>query len=379
MASPGAALALAAAAKDPRVRRGAGALVVLVLIAPMGMAVLMLTLLAGAGGASLAPRASSVACAPGQGGRVGAGETFADVDLDAAQVGVAREVLAAVRAFEPTAQNPYAGVVALATALQESSLRNLDYGDRDSLGVFQQRPSQGWGTADQVRDIAYATTMFLERLVDVGGWEDLSLTDAAQAVQRSGFPEAYAKWEPAATQLVEELWPAAGAEPMSAPVSDEETSGQAVVANAGCSGIPVGLAVGVPENCTATGGSAEQGLVPNALAVMRCTLTVFGPHRVSGVGGRPNASDHPNGRAVDVMIDDYDTAAGNAHGWVIAHWIQANAAHFGVTYVIFDDQVWSAGRADEGWRAYCHPNHQSTCGGGDTLRHLDHVHVSVAE
>lgn len=378
MASPGAALALAAAAKDPRVRRGAAAVVALMLIAPMGMAVLMLTLLAGAGGASLAPRASSVACAPGEVGPVGAGETFADVELDAEQVGVARDVLAAVRAFEPTAQNPYAGVVALATALQESSLRNLDYGDRDSLGVFQQRPSQGWGTANQVRDIAYGTTTFLERLVEVDGWEELPLTDAAQAVQRSGHPEAYAKWKPAATQLVEELWPAAGPQPMAAPVSDEETSGQSVVANAGCSGIPSGPAARVPENCTATGGSAEQGLVPNALAVMRCTLTVFGPHRVGGVGGRPNASDHPNGRAVDVMIDDYDTDAGNAHGWEIAHWIQANAAHFGVTYVIFDDQIWSAARADEGWRGYCHPNYQTSCGGGDTLRHLDHVHVSVS-
>ncbi|MGW6840268.1 C40 family peptidase [Streptomyces sp. NPDC054958] len=92
-------------------------------------------------------------------------------------------------------------IVALATALQESGLRNLDYGDRDSLGLFQQRPSQGWGTPEQVRDPVYASTKFYEGLLEVSGWESMTVTQAAQAVQASGFPDAYAKWEPLATAL----------------------------------------------------------------------------------------------------------------------------------------------------------------------------------
>ena len=92
-------------------------------------------------------------------------------------------------------------VIALATAQQESRLRNLDYGDRDSLGLFQQRPSQGWGTEGQVQDPAYAAGKFYDHLVQVPGWDTGRLTDVAQAVQRSGFPEAYQQWEPMATEL----------------------------------------------------------------------------------------------------------------------------------------------------------------------------------
>ncbi|WP_456789533.1 hypothetical protein [Cellulomonas sp. P5_C5] len=85
--------------------------------------------------------------------------------------------------------------IALATALQESRLVNVDYGDRDSLGLFQQRPSQGWGTAEQVQDPVYATGRFYDGLVTIEGYENLPITEAAQAVQRSGFPDAYAQHE----------------------------------------------------------------------------------------------------------------------------------------------------------------------------------------
>lgn len=100
---------------------------------------------------------------------------------------------------------PRAWLVALATAMQESTLRNLNYGDRDSLGLFQQRPSQGWGSPAQVTDPVHSTTIFLQRLMAVPGWEMLPVTAAAQAVQRSGFPDAYAKWEGLASQLVAQL------------------------------------------------------------------------------------------------------------------------------------------------------------------------------
>ena len=100
-------------------------------------------------------------------------------------------------------------VIALMTALQESTLTNLDYGDRDSLGLFQQRPSQGWGTAQQVQDPTLASQAFYGAakhtsntgLLQIPSWEKMSLTAAAQAVQRSGFPTAYAKWEPVARKI----------------------------------------------------------------------------------------------------------------------------------------------------------------------------------
>ncbi|MFF3556167.1 C40 family peptidase [Streptomyces tsukubensis] len=115
-------------------------------------------------------------------------------------------------------------VVALATALQESRLRNLNYGDLDSLGLFQQRPSQGWGTPEQVRDPVYASTKFYEGLLKVAGWESMTITQAAQAVQLSGFPDAYAQWEPLSRALqkaIVAILPEGG----SAPDGDSPASG----------------------------------------------------------------------------------------------------------------------------------------------------------
>ncbi|MEO3929189.1 hypothetical protein ABGB07_35840 [Micromonosporaceae bacterium B7E4] len=85
-------------------------------------------------------------------------------------------------------------VVALATAFQESRLRNLTGGDRDSVGLFQQRPSQGWGKPEQIRDPRYAATKFYNALKKVRGWEQMEVTVAAQRVQRSAYPRAYQQW-----------------------------------------------------------------------------------------------------------------------------------------------------------------------------------------
>jgi hypothetical protein len=104
-------------------------------------------------------------------------------------------------------------VIALATAQQESRLRNLDHGDRDSLGLFQQRPSQGWGTPAQVQDPVYSAGIFYDRLMQVPGWDAGRLTDVAQTVQRSGFPDAYQQWEPMATALTTFLVHGADAAP----------------------------------------------------------------------------------------------------------------------------------------------------------------------
>lgn len=102
-----------------------------------------------------------------------------------------------------------AWVIALATAMQESSLTNHGHlgakNDHDSLGLFQQRPSQGWGTPAQVQDPVYASRKFYEKLRQIPGWEKMRLTDAAQLVQRSAFPEAYQKHEGNAKALVDYL------------------------------------------------------------------------------------------------------------------------------------------------------------------------------
>lgn len=101
-------------------------------------------------------------------------------------------------------------LIALGTAMQESWLRNLDWGDRDSLGLFQQRPSTGWGTAEQIIDRERSTRVFYggasdpngtatRGLLDIPGWESLAYADAAQAVQISAYPDRYARWEQPAT------------------------------------------------------------------------------------------------------------------------------------------------------------------------------------
>lgn len=88
-----------------------------------------------------------------------------------------------------------AGTIGIATAIQESKLRNINYGDRDSLGLFQQRPSQGWGTEEQILNPEYSTNTFYDALVKVPDWENGVVTEVAQAVQRSAYPDAYADHE----------------------------------------------------------------------------------------------------------------------------------------------------------------------------------------
>jgi hypothetical protein len=89
----------------------------------------------------------------------------------------------------------HAVTVALAAALQESGLHNLDHGDLDSIGLFQQRPSQGWGTPAQIMSPRFSSAAFYQRLAQLPDWQTMSVTEAAQAVQHSAAPNAYAQWE----------------------------------------------------------------------------------------------------------------------------------------------------------------------------------------
>ena len=127
-----------------------------------------------------------------------AGTGGAAIPLDTDQAGIAATIAGiAVRHRLPQR----AITIALAAALQESQLQNLDYGDRDSVGVFQQRPSQGWGTTAEIEDPVYATTRFFAALVKVPGYTKMPVDQAAQDVQHSADGYAYEQWVGIATQL----------------------------------------------------------------------------------------------------------------------------------------------------------------------------------
>ena len=114
---------------------------------------------------------------------------------------------AIVDAAKRRGMSPYAAVIAVATSMQETTLRNLKTAvDHDSLGLFQQRPSMGWGSPSEVTNPVYASDAFLNALrqyqASHGAWATQPLWEAAQGVQNSGFPYAYAKWEDQAAHIV---------------------------------------------------------------------------------------------------------------------------------------------------------------------------------
>jgi cell wall-associated NlpC family hydrolase len=193
-------------------------------------------------------------------------------------IGVAREMGAPPRAW----------LIALATAMQESTLRNINYGDRDSLGLFQQRPSQGWGSPAEVTDPVYATRIFIERLLQVGDWEDLPVTVAAQTVQRSAFPDAYAKWEGLAAELVQQL----------ADVADPTGCGRTAVLPQGAAGAAITFAlgeVGKPYVWGATGPNTYDcsGLVLRAFQAAGINLPRVSRQQFYAGGHVPVAQAQP--------------------------------------------------------------------------------------
>jgi hypothetical protein len=241
---------------------------------------------------------------------------------------------------------------ALATAYQESDLHNLEGGDRDSLGLFQQRPSQGWGSPEEILDPAYAANAFYDALVKVDGYESMEITVAAQAVQRSGFPNAYADHEQDARALASAL---TGNSPraFSCRLSDGPDDGDADL--------------------------TDSGLTSRAEEVRLAVVDLFdeplGGFAPGGVStGHMEGSAHYDGRAVDVFVRPVN-ASNRIRGWAIAHYLVSQAERLEIRTVIFDDRIWSAGRrSDDGWRDYDPPE-----GSGDPaiLEHRDHVHVDV--
>jgi hypothetical protein len=129
------------------------------------------------------------------------------IDLSDEQVANAEAI---IKATKKAGMDERAAVIAIGTSLQESKLENLghlgDANDHDSLGLFQQRPTSGWGTPEQITDPEYSTMAYLKGLKQVDGWQDMPLTQAAQTVQVSAYPDAYAQWETQAADLVAQHW-----------------------------------------------------------------------------------------------------------------------------------------------------------------------------
>ena len=247
-----------------------------------------------------------------------------------------------------------AASIALATAYQESKLYNIDYGDRDSVGLFQQRPSQGWGTVAQLMDPVYATNAFFDALQDVDGYETMAITVAAQEVQRSAFPDAYA---------------------------DHEQDGRAL-ASALTGNSPRALWCDVPGDAgEASDEIDESGLVDRASVVRRDLEARFGPLSLGGFepggvsSGHMEGSAHYEGRAIDVFFRPIN-ADNRKRGWAMASYLVANADRLEIRTIIFDDRIWHAGsRSGDGWTDYRVPS--SSGGDQAILEHRDHVHVDV--
>ncbi len=127
--------------------------------------------------------------------------------VDSEQVRNARIIIETCRRRYSTWQvQQHAAIVATSAAIQESSLRNLAYGDRDSVGLFQQRPSHGWGTVEELTDPPTATQRFLDALDAIDHWQDKPIGEVDQMIQNSGHPEAYDDDISDARLIVYALW-----------------------------------------------------------------------------------------------------------------------------------------------------------------------------
>jgi len=236
-------------------------------------------------------------------------------------------------------------VVALATSMQESKLTNLDYGDRDSIGLFQQRPSQGWGSKEQLIVPIYATGKFYDALLKVVSWQSLPVAAAAQAVQRSGFPDAYASWQPRATALAAAL------------TGTTELRLTCRLAHAGVARAP--HATATRETMSGTDGGASTGsaaasasssavsvatTVSALTAALAADIDVRSPAVVSH--GTKSATITISGLTAGTAASAFNSAVkhhtGTVTAWALAH------APAGITSVIVGDQEWRPDR--DGWQ-----------------------------
>lgn len=217
-----------------------------------------------------------------------------DVPLSAGQAGIASTIagVASVRALPVRAVT-----IAYATALQESDLENLPYGDRDSVGVFQQRPSQGWGTRHELLNPIYATTQFFVALARVPGYEKLPVSRAAQDVQHSADGSAYGQY-----------------------------------ANVGAA-MASGFAGDRARSVWCWYGTGFSGKA-SLSAAGRDLAAAFGPQRVRHIGDP----------VVAVRVSS------GAAGWAVASWLVTHAAGYRIKTVRFGGYQWIAAHGQRGWR-----------------------------
>ncbi|MFE6050154.1 hypothetical protein ACFQ6N_05340 [Kitasatospora sp. NPDC056446] len=237
-----------------------------------------------------------------------------------------------------------ATAISLATAMQESKLRNLAGGDRDSIGLFQQRPSMGWGTPEQIADPVYATNKFLDGLVKVPGYTRLPLTDAAQAVQKSGYPQAYAKHETKATLLTSAL---SGREPgsFSCIVHDyaKPDPGDSASPTAGASATPAAT----PDRAQVLSDRVRREFGRTVTPATGYASTIKGAE--NAVSLTPDPATAALTSSADAGADG-GVSAERASGWEVAHWAVAQAQQLGIATVAYDGKIWRKAKSGDGWQ-----------------------------
>ncbi len=199
---------------------------------------------------------------------------------------------------------PRAATIALATAFQESGMANLDSGHSDSVGLFQQRPSQGWGTVKQIMDPYYSTARFYTALAKVPDYQNLSITDAAQRVQRSAYGDAYAKHEARSRILASAM------------------TGQ------------------TPAAFTCTAAHAKPTWTPGD--VMVNAASAFGEQITVAAGS--------SGVVITVPARQNTSAQRAQIRWAVAQWAVANVAQAPIARVRTNGQLWSRTKASDGWQ-----------------------------
>jgi hypothetical protein len=195
-----------------------------------------------------------------------------------------------------------AATIAIATAIQESKLRNITYGDRDSVGLFQQRPSQGWGLREQILNPVYATNAFYDALVKIEGYQSMPITEVAQKVQRSAFPTAYADHEPEARIFASAL------------------AGHSEAA--------------LTCHLNKVGGLAAERAGANGLTA-RAAAVVAAAAEETGRGGRPVSGT--DGRAVRFALSGGER---DRLAWALAQWAVARADGLNIVSVQVDGRAW---------------------------------------
>jgi len=245
---------------------------------------------------------------PPPGCQAGTGVQAIDLDLEQAQIAA---TIAGVAARHRLPRQ--AVTIALAAALQESKLHNLDYGDRDSVGIFQQRPSEGWGSATELQDPIYATTKFYAALIKVHGYAKMPVERAAQAVQHSADGSAYQQWTDIAGQLT----------------------------------------------------GSFTGKSPHTVS---CWYTPSGPANLAGVEKQVRQTFGPAGRkAVVVRITTARSAQKNvavlqvkpAAGWTVASWLVAHAQAYHLSQIRYAGFSWKAANGTMGWQRETNPTSPS--------------------